>query len=432
MSWKVEGVYYHSYEEYQRALARTQETRLRRLVERLEVPRADTRGLDGELAAAQARKQAVQRLSSQVSREAALRQEAIQAQRREVSAAFADIEQSEQRLQGDLDKLRRRTEQQIERLEEQRRTQAAAAAASLETELAADHRDAARARERRQRLIAEAGELLAGWEPAHLRSLGLDAEPVRQMLERARGASEIDGLQLTRRAADEARALAAEASARDARLKGVREAYRAEVEELLASLDFSPADRHELVGEGDAALDRPLRVELERLLERIDSVTAYEDHEARFERIGQAIDIVTQRVSDLVAQVRDFDRLEEARLDLVRNRLEARISESLGEEVRIDEVEPGELGLQPVEVKMRSASGEKIDCSAQIDGTLRIHHYGHVDQAACARAARKLTESLPELMAMRGEPRLDVAETTTTARTAGAAADRPARGRTVE
>jgi hypothetical protein len=432
MSWKVDGIYYHSWDEYQAALARTQETRLRRLVERLEIPRADTRGLESELAAAQARRQAVQRLSSRVQHDAAERQEAIQAQRREVGAAFAEIKQSEQGLLRDLEGLRRRTEQQIEHLEEQRRTQSAAAAASLESELDADRRDADRARERQRRLTAEAGEILASWQDARLRSLGLDAEPVRQRLDRALAAKGPEGLDLARSAADEARALAAEAATREARLKSVREVYRAEAEELLAALDFSAADRRELVGEGAAALDAPLRREVERLLERIDSVVAYEDHEARFERIGQSLDVVTQRVSDLAAQVRDFDRLEDARLDLVRNRLEAKLAASLGEEVRIDEVEPGALGLQPVEVKMRTASGEKIDCSVQIDGTLRIHHYGHADQAACARAARKLTASLPELMAMHGEPRLDVAEAASSARSAAAATEKPARGRTVD
>jgi chromosome segregation ATPase len=432
MSWRVDGIYYHTWDEYQAALARSQENRLRRLVERLKIPRADTRGLESELAAAQARQQAVKRLSSQIEREASERREALQAQRRDIKTAFAEVEDGEQRLLRDLDGLRRRTEQQIEQLEEQRRVQSAATAASLESELAADRRDAERARERRRRFIAEAGEILDGWQEERLRALGLDAEPVRQLLERARNADDVDGLELARRAMDEARALAAEATARESRLKSMREIYRIEVEELLAALDFSSDDRRDLVGEGEVALDRPLRRELERLLERIDGVNAYEDCEARFDRIGQSIDIVTQRVSDIAAQVRDFDRLEEARLDLVRNHLEARLAESLGEDVRIDEVEPGELGLQPVEVKMHAASGEKIDCSISIDGTLRIHHYGHADQAACARAARKLAGSLPELMAVQGEPRLDVAATTTRSAEETTAGNSSARGRTAK
>ena len=152
-----------------------------------------------------------------------------------------------------------------------------------------------------------------------------------------------------------------------------------------------------------------MRQELDRLLERIADVTAYEDHEDRFGQIGRAIDVVSLRVSDLAAQVRDFDQLEEARVDLVRNRLQDKLAEALGERVQVDQVEPGALGLQPVEVRMHTAGGEKIDCSISIDGTLRIHHYEHVDQASCARSARKLAESLPELMAMRGEPRLDIA-----------------------
>jgi hypothetical protein len=227
---------------------------------------------------------------------------------------------------------------------------------------------------------------------------------------------------VARRAHDQVQALDVEATFREAKLKSLREVYRAEVEELRSALELSPDQRQNLVGQGTAALDRPLRQELDRILERIEGVVAYEDHEDRFGRIGQAIDVVALRISDLAAQIRDFDRLEEARVDLVRNRLEDQLARALDERVQIEEVEPGALGLQPVEVRLRTASGEKIDCTISIDGTMRIHHYEHVDQASCARSARKLAESLPELMAMRGEPRLDIAAS---APNAEAAAGRP-------
>ena len=149
--------------------------------------------------------------------------------------------------------------------------------------------------------------------------------------------------------------------------------------------------------------------ELARLLTRIEMITAYEDHEDRLGQIGQGIDMVSLRVHDLVTQVQNFDQLEESRIDLARNRLGEKLSGVLGEPVRTEAIEPGALGLQPVEVKMRTASGERIDCSISLDGTLRIHHYEHVDQTSCAQSAQKMAASLPDLMALREEPQLDIA-----------------------
>jgi len=121
------------------------------------------------------------------------------------------------------------------------------------------------------------------------------------------------------------------------------------------------------------------------------------------------LDPLTARVSDLASQVRDFDRLEAHRVALVKDRLGEQLRQVLGDEVEIVEVVPGELGLQPVEARFRTARGEKVDCSVSIDGTLRIHHYEHVNEASCAASARTLAEHLPQLMAASHQPALDVA-----------------------
>lgn len=432
MSWSVEGRMYHTRAEYERALARHRDDRLRRMVDRLEIPAADTRRLESHLASAQARQHSVERLSHQVRQEASQRQEMMASQRRDIAQAFAEVEQSEQHIVRKLEELRRELTAQVDRLDEQRRVEAAATAASLDRELVADRRDEQRAGQRRQRLLEEAGQILARWKEADLHSLGLDSAPIDGLLDRARRADALEGLELARRAHDQARALDADAAWRKAKLESLREVYRLEAEELRSSLNFSPEERRDLVGEGNAALDLPLQRELDRILERIDAVQAYEDHEDRLDRLGQGLDMVSLRVGSLAAQVRDFDKLEDARLELVRNQLEGQLAKALGEGVRVEEVEPGELGLQPVEVKLKTASGEKIDCSVAIDGSLRIHHYEHVDQASCARSARKLAESLPELMAMQGEPRLDIATGAAQGTTAEKAAVTPPRTRTAE
>ncbi|HVR97932.1 MAG TPA: hypothetical protein VMW27_15040 [Thermoanaerobaculia bacterium] len=421
MSWSVEGHVYHSYSEYQRALSRHRNDRLRRLVDRLEIPAADTSRTESELAAAQARRHAVERLGRQIHAEAADRRQKLGEHVRRMESAFAEVEQAETTLARDLDAAAARLETKVRDLEELRRTQAEATAKSLQSEIAIDARDEERTRQRREKLLRETRDLLDRAGGERLKTLGLDDAPLRSLLERARSADRVEGLELARRAHDQARALESEAVWRESRLRSLREVYRAEVQSLLQSLEFSADDRRELVGEGSAALDQPLRRELEGLLVRIEGVQHYEDHEVRFDRIGEAVDVVGVRVADLATQVRDFDRLDEARLDLVRNHLEEKLRTALGEEVSIQEVRPGALGLQPVEVHLRTARGEKIDCSVALDGSLRIHHYEHVDQASCARSASRLAERLPELMALREQPRLDIAAETGAARAAGAA-----------
>ncbi|HEX4955383.1 MAG TPA: hypothetical protein VF017_18485 [Thermoanaerobaculia bacterium] len=420
MSWSVEGRVYHSYSEYQGALSRHRDNRLRHLVDRLEIPAADTSRIESALAEAQARRHAVERLGRQVRAEAAERRQELGEHVRRMDSAFAEVEGAETTLLRDLDAAGARLEKKVRALEELRRAEADATAKALQSELAADARDESRARARREQLLRQTGDLLdrAGGGK-RLENLGLDDAPLRSLLERARSADRLEGLELARRAHDQARALESEAIWRESRLRSLREVYRAETQSLLQSLAFSDDDRRDLVGEGSAALDQPLRRELDSLLTRIDSVQRYEDHEVRFDGIGHAIDVVGVRVADLVTQVRDFDRLDEARLDLVRNHLADKLRTALGEEVSIQEVRPGALGLQPVEVHLRTAQGEKIDCSVALDGSLRIHHYEHTDQASCARSASRLAERLPELMAMQEKPRLDIAAETGAARAAG-------------
>lgn len=420
MSWSVEGRVYHSYSEYQQALSHHRGDRLRRLVDRLEIPAADTSRTESVLADAQVRRHAVERLGRQVHAEAAERRQKLGEHVRRMEDAFAEVEGAETTLLRDLNAAGARLEEKVRVLEELRRAEVDATAKSLQSELAADARDEARTRARREQLLRETRDLLdrAGGGK-RLEPLGLDDAPLRALLERARSADRLEGLELARRAHDQARAFESEAVWRESRLRSLREVYRTETRSLLQALEISGDDRRELVGEGSAALNQPLRRELESLLTRIDGIEHYEDHETRFDRIGQAVAMVGVRVADLATQVRDFDRLDEARLDLVRNHLVEKLRTVLGEEVSIQEVRPGGLGLEPVEVHLRTARGEKIDCSVALDGSLRIHHYEHVDQASCARSASRLAERLPDLMAMQEQPRLDIAAGTGAARAAG-------------
>jgi hypothetical protein len=206
MSWRVDGSEYHSYVEYQQALARHHNQRLRRMVERLEIPPADTHRLEEEVAAAQARQRAVARLSAQVQLQASERQEALDAQRREVSQAFAEIAASEGHLLRDLEGFRVRLVEKIHLLEEQRRTAAETTATTLERELATDRRDAERASRRRHSLLAEAEQTLSRWSESRLGALGLDSAGIAGLLDRARRADAVEGLELARRAHDQVKA----------------------------------------------------------------------------------------------------------------------------------------------------------------------------------------------------------------------------------
>ena len=409
MSWKVDGQYYHSYSEYLKALARQRERQLRQALEQVRISRLDTSRLEGEIAMAEARSHAVNRMAEQVQRDIAQRRERIEAHGQRMADVAEEVEREGDRLLKDLEVWQTEFKDRLQSLEAQGKAHAEGVAATLDRELAADREDAETARRRREDLLAKAEEVLDGLEKNRLRDLGLDATSSRALLARAQQEGEIAGLNLARKTYDEARGLESNAAYREARLGARRGVYKAEIESLREALRFSPEDRADLVGEGSAALDAPLQRELDHLLARLEEIRYYEDHELRFADFGKALDPVAARVTELASQVRGFDGLEKERLDLVRNRLGAKLQEILGEEVRLVEVTPGELGLQPVEARFQTARGEKVDCSVYIDGTLRIHHYEHANQASCAESACKLAKSLPELMALNGQPRLDVA-----------------------
>jgi hypothetical protein len=409
MSWEVDGVYYHTREEYELALARQKRERLNRRIADLAAPSPAAALLESALADAHTRLRAVERLAAELEAQTQENARVMSAQRAEVEQGFAELAQAERKLVQRLDGLRQDFGAQIDRLDERRRQDAAAVTASWEQEIAADRQSAERAERRRELLTQGAAETLAPWDEQSLAPLGLDRTGVDGLLGRARQAEVVEGLELARRACDQAYALAADARLRQETLRSLRQQHLQEVESLLALLDFSAEERRTLVGEGDAALDAPLRHELDRISRQISAVTFYDDHEDAFESIGKALDVVALRATDLAAQVRDFERLEDTRVDLVRNRLADKLSEALEQRVTIETVTAGALGLQPVEVHLRTSGGEQIDCSVGVDGTLRIHHYGHLDQATCARSAVKMTDKLPELMAMRTKPTLDVA-----------------------
>jgi hypothetical protein len=427
MSWSVEGRMYHDYTEYQQARARAMERRLRQAVQLLRIPAADTSRVEQQIAAGQARDHALRRLAAQVRSATADRQAMAEAHRERIGEAFREVEREEERLHAELSGHQHDLERGLQALEQEREAQAAAVAANLEREVAGDRRDDETARRRQQDLVARAQAVLDGLAAADLPALGLDASPVRGLVERARGEGGAAGLELARRACDQASGLDSDAAYRQARLAALREVYAAEVASLRQALRFAGDDRVDLVGEGEAALDAPLAQELERLGERLAGVRRYEDHEARFAELGKVLDHLSVRVGDLAAQVQDFDRLEGNRLDLVRHRLGGELTKALGQEVQLLEVTPGALGLQPVEARFRTANGEKVDCSVYIDGSLRIHHYEHVSQASCAESARALAQHLPALMATTGQPSLDVVAAGAQPGAAADAADASAR-----
>jgi hypothetical protein len=409
VSWSVEGRLYHSYAEYEKARAAATERRLRQSVERLQVPPANTARLEASLAQAEAHNRAVRRLSDQVRRQATERQAMAAAHREQIGAAFRDVEREEGRLLEDLDAMQTAFAQRIEQVEELRRAEAAAVTARLDRELAADRQEQAAVDRRRGDLLARAEAILVGLAPERLSDAALDFSPLRGLLERAHREAAAGGLDLARRAYDQSSALESNLAYREARLEALREVYTAELDDLLQALQFTPEDRADLVGDGAAAIDGPLQQELVRLRDSVRGIRRYEDHELRFADLGKVLDQLVARVSDLASQVHDFDRLEANRVALVKDRLGEQLREVLGEEVEIVEIVPGELGLQPVEARFRTARGEKVDCSVAIDGTLRIHHYEHVNEASCAESARALAEHLPQLMAATSQPALDVA-----------------------
>ena len=427
MSWSIEGRMYHSYTEYQKARARETDRLLRQSVERLQVPPANTARLEASLAAAEAQSRAGRRLGDQVRRQAAERQAMAEAHRERIGAAFRDVEREEGRLLADLDGMQEAMLRRIEQAEESRRAAAAAVSARLDRELAADRQDEDAVRRRRGELLAEAESILAGIAPARLRDAALDATPLRGLLDRAHREGVAGGLDLARRAYDQASALESNLAYREARLHALRDAYTAEMDGLLQALRFTPEDRADLLGEGAAALDAPLRQEIVRLRDHVGSIRLYEDHELRFADLDRVLDPLAARVSDLASQVHDFARLEAHRVALVKDRLGEQLRQVLGEEVELIAVVPGELGLQPVEARFRTARGEKVDCSIAIDGTLRIHHYEHVDEASCAASARTFAEHLPQLMAATHEPALDVAAAAKERQAADAGAQTAAR-----
>jgi len=405
MSWTVDGQVYHSKAEYEKALARQRERQLRQAMEQLSIPTLDTSRLEGEIAMAEARNHAIHRLAEQVRRGIAEQRERIQAHSQRIGDTFQEIAREADRLEKDLKVWADDFNDHLRALVARDQEEAKKIEAQLDRELEADRQEAEMAQRRRADLLAKAEEILDRLDTGRLRDLGLEATSSQALLVRARQEEEVAGLDLARKAYEEARGLESKAAYREARLAAMRGVYKMEIESLREALRFSPEDRADLVG----ALDAPLQRELDHLLARLEEIRFYEDHELRLADLGKALDPVAARVTELASQVRGFDGLEKERLDLVRNRLGAKLQEILGEDIRLVEVTPGELGLQPVEARFQTARGEKVDCSVYIDGTLRIHHYEHANQATCAASALKLTKSLPELMALNGQPRLDVA-----------------------
>ena len=408
MSWTVNGQVYHSSAEDERARARERERSLRRMAEQFRVPDAESASVEQRLAATQAQRTIVQRTLAAVARDEERIDAATRALSGDLRASFDALKAEEQAVRDTLATSSRRLAEQIAALEAERAAQSRAVAAQLSREEAHDAEADTRATARAQTLLASADEALSAVSRERVVELGLDTSVVDQLRAQAARAQGIESLQLAREAHDLALGLAAEVRWREARISTLKVAQLAEVAVLREALAFSESDRAELVGTGEAALDRPLHGELNRLEAQIERVRLYDSLDARIDEITSALDRIAPKVSSLAGQVAEFDRLDAARLDLVRTKLQAELTQIIGEPLRnVSEHVPA-LGLQPVEVRFQTSAGEIVDCAVGLDGSLHVHHHGHANQRTCAEAAKRLAASVPRLIKMTTRPALDI------------------------
>ncbi|MFA5907934.1 MAG: hypothetical protein WC815_04070 [Vicinamibacterales bacterium] len=408
MSWETNGRTYHSYSEYEEALNGGREQRLRSLVNQLRIPDADSASVERRLATAHAQRKVVERAMRQADRDIARIEEDTRGLSTDARESFSAIRNKQLRVREDMKRSFRELDQQVDGIEAERVYQLRYVDAKVADEERHEAASLAEQKERTAQLLASAANALAVISNDRAVELGLDLDVVRSLRARANAVSDAEAIVIAREASDMARELVAEFRWREARIEALREALQAEVMVLRQLLEFSDEDRKELVGTGDSALDVPLWRELKRIEAEIPQVRLYDSVDQRFDDIARALDEISPRIVELTSQVKNFDKLDTARFNLVRNNLASELSEVIGEPLKKVGERPGVLGLQPIEVHFETMGGEKVDCLVGIDSSLHIHHHGHADQRTCAEAAKRLAAAIPRLIKMNAQPTLDV------------------------
>ena len=382
---------------------------LRRRVARIHIPGADTSDIDRELAMASARQHVLQR---DVRRESSrlhemsrfqgeLRGRAQAAWREQVAVEKAAWVQLETQFDEACAKVQELHAQRVQGMREVRD--------SLRCEAHVDAETAVAGRARQQQMLAEAEGLLRGVDAETATAMGLDTRTVARRIRTARQRSEGAGLVAANLALAETHGLADELSWRCMRLEALKGEYLERISELRAQLQFTDEARAYVVGRGDLALDRPLRRRLEQLSASVEGISRHESHEVRFVVLAEDLDDLADRVSDLAGQVAEFDSLDRERARIVGQELPDLLEEVLGEPTTLCDVREPELGLQPVQARLRTARGEQVDCAVQLDGTLRVHHHGHADVRTCNDAAQRWARAMSERVAISEPPVLDIA-----------------------
>lgn len=403
MSWRVNGREYHRYADYEAALARSRSKQIERLLEQIRVAPVNDGGAASQLALAEARRGRLRRALADLAAGAA----GLPKEGRELSAAvrrrFEALSREGEAARGRLAAAAEGLDGLLQDLQERERRAVRQLDADLGAELAHDtHRDADAA-QRAAHHLTEAAAAVSRAEALDLGRLGLRSP--RSAVESAQRESGPGGLAAAVNARRRASGLAAEADGRDARLRAERMVRGEELDELLEQLD-GIAQQGWLVGEGKSALHQPLVAAADRLRSRNQTLPAWDDRAGWYRSLDESIAALRRRTTALSTQVEDFESLDETRHQLVANELAPRLERLLGERLRQTEVRPGARPIDPVEVRYRTAQGERIDCTVDLDGSLRIHHHGHADHATCAEAARRMARGLPEFMRSDG-PTLD-------------------------
>jgi hypothetical protein len=393
------------------ARLRARQERLRQLVREFEVPAAETASIEERLAAVTAARARLDRHAAVTAREIERAGADLGEHVSAMSATFSAARRETADLHRELDARAAELSATITALDRERADRAGQARAAFDEEVAAGAERAAATATMRDRLLEQAIETLSGLGPAAISVAGLSAEweALRTRTDRACVLLGDDGLIAARRLADDVATLASEVRWRAARVDATRRMLAADVEAVRSQLEFSPDERRLLVGSGDRAIDAPLRAELDRLSNALETTALlYDSLEPRTAAIATAIDRVGTEANRVSSDVKRFEQLNGHRFILVDETLPAMLGEIAGAPVeKLGEDVPA-LGLQPVEVHYRvPRTGELIDCTIGLDGSVRIHHHQHTSLRDCAAAAERMAEVVPRTLTLKHLPRMD-------------------------
>lgn len=404
MSWYVDGREYHNYARYQSALNNRRQRDLRHLLQEIRDTPVDTSTADRSVVDQVARARTLERhqraLHTAIQAEQARAQQmgdridavarqdlaALEAMGRELEATSAELSSALAASEARMDEAR------------------ADVAASLAGEARIDAAQAAQATTDADADIASAMALLGQIDTATASAMQVDVGAARALLATAANAPEASRSALAHRVRRAAQDALITTQRRSAHVQGAVQSLMDEVARQRARLSFDPEDREDIVGD----LDAPLRRALDQLEQRIRSVQSWDSYERRLAAVEADLNAVSSEVEAMATLVQDFDALEDARVALITTELASRLTATFGQAVSLSGVEEGALGMQPVEARYRTAQGERIDVTVDIDGSLRIHHHGHPTTASCHDAAADIATRLDALMAVEATPKRDI------------------------